>query len=261
MSQQSCHDPEGQELNVESMRRVSLRARVAGVVVLATVMAAPLAVAAAPAAPKPTATVTVLHAIPEGLGADVVDVYAGRTLLIDNLSSGQAQSTTMPGGTYDIQILGNGRKPGSSAPLLRAPRARIPAGGNVTLTANLTASGKPALTQFTNNTRTVGMDMGRLTIRHIAAAPPVDIRLNGQAVIDDLRNGRQGDVGLRSGTYSVSIVKAGTKVRIAKSLPVTIVNKPGRSHMGNNTIVYVWGSAADGTVQQAVQNVRLEAVS
>jgi len=31
--------------------------------------------------------------------------------------------------------------------------------------------------------------------------------------------------------------------------------------MGNNTIVYVWGSAADGTVQQAVQNVRLEAVS
>ena len=40
--------------------------------------------------------------------------------------------------------------------------------------------------------------------------------------------------------------------------PITITNKPGTSDMGTNTIVYLWGSAADGSLRAAVQNVRID---
>jgi len=204
------------------------------------------------------ATVTVLHAIPTGMGADLVDVYSGRTLLVDDLAPGDMKTLDLPGRTYDIAIFADGARPGSSTALLRAPRARVTSGSNVTFAAALTAAGRPILRQFTNNTRTVGMAMGRLTVRHIAAAPAVDVRSGESVLMRDLRNPGQRDAGLYDGTYRLDVVLAGTSKRAEGPFDVIITNKPGRSDMGNNAIVYIWGSAADGSLQHTIQNVRLD---
>lgn len=227
------------------------------IVALLAVLGLALGVAP-PASSAEPATVTVLHAIPSGSGADLVDVYSGRTLLVDDLAPGDMKTLELPGGTYDLAIHADGGRPGSDTPLLRAPRARVAPGSNVTFAAALTSKGKPILRQFTNNTRTVGMAMGRLTVRHIAAAPAVDVRSGGSVLMRDLRNPGQRDAGLYDGTYRLDVVLAGTSKRAEGPFDVIITNKPGRSDMGNNAIVYIWGSAADGSLQHTIQNVRLD---
>lgn len=74
----------------------------------------------------------------------------------------------------------------------------------------------------------------------------------------DLRNSQQQDVGLFDGTYPLTILRAGSTRRLAGPFDVIITNRPGRSDMGNNAIVYVWGSAAAGPLQHTIQNVRLD---
>ena len=56
------------------------------------------------------ATVSVLHAIPAGRGVGTVDVYAGRTLLVDNLTPGKLRTVKVPGGRYNIVVLPDARE-------------------------------------------------------------------------------------------------------------------------------------------------------
>jgi hypothetical protein len=239
--------------------------RSAGLGALTCALAASSAIVGSPAAAGSTsssratdATVTVLHAIPAGLGADVVDVYAGSTLLVDDLEPGKLTTIKVPRGTYDLAVLPDGRSPGSTAPLASAPTSRIPAGANLTVAAHLTAAGRPAVTVFTNDTSTVGRGKGRLTVRHVAAAPPVDVRSAGSVLLSGLRNPREANVGLNAGTYRIDAVRAGTRTVVLRPTSVTIRNSPGTQDMGTNTILYIWGSEADGSLRQAVQNVRID---
>lgn len=222
------------------------------------VSVAAVGLSASSAAANTNATVSVLHAIPAGLGADVVDVYAGRTLLVDDLTPGTLATVRVPAGSYTLAVLPDGRSPGTATPLLSAPRTTIPSGANLTVTANLAANGTPVLNVFTNDTRTVGRGKGRLTVRHIAAAPPVDVRASGSVLFSGLRNPRQGSVGLNAGDYRIDVVLAGTRRAVLAPATVTIRNRPGTGDMGTNTIVYVWGSAEDGSLKRTVQNVRID---
>ncbi|WP_425454185.1 DUF4397 domain-containing protein [Geodermatophilus normandii] len=58
----------------------------------------------------------------------------------------------------------------------------MPAGANATVAAHLTADGRPALTPFVNDTSAVPAGQGRVVVRHVAAAPAVDVRAGGQVV-------------------------------------------------------------------------------
>lgn len=204
----------------------------------------------AAAAPKPKkATVSVLHAIPAGKGADIVDVYAGSALLIDDFRPGQLKTLRVPGGTYDLAVYADGQGPGSGTAVLSAPNTKVPAGANATVTANLTAAGAPALNVFVNDTSPVKRGEGRLTVRHIAAAPAVDVRANGQVIVQDLVNPKQASLDVKRGTYSADVVLANTST-VALG-PASLRITPNR-----NTIVYAWGSAADGTLKLAVQSVK-----
>lgn len=241
-----------------SARTVRLGVAVTVLALPAVLASTSTAAGATPTTRSADSTVSVLHAIPTGLGADVVDVYAGRTLLADDLGSGQLRTVTVPAGSYNLTVLPDGGSPGSTAPLLTAPRTRVPSGANLTVAAHLTATGRPNLTVFTNDTTTVGRGMGRLTVRHVAAAPPVDVRTPGSVLLAGLRNPRQANVGLNAGTYRVAAVQAGTRKVVAAPTTVRIVNQPGVQDMGNNAIVYLWGSEADGSLRQTVQNVRID---
>jgi hypothetical protein len=114
------------------------------------------------------------------------------------------------------------------------------------------------MTAFTNDTTTVGRGKGRLTVRHVAAAPPVDVRNAGSTLLPGLRNARQANAGLNAGTYRVDAVLAGTRKGVLPPTTVTIRNSPGTQDMGTNTILYIWGATADGALKHVVQNVRID---
>jgi hypothetical protein len=212
----------------------------------------------APAAAKPgEATVSVLHAIPAGKGADIVDVYANGKLLAADATPGTLKTMKVPAGTYDVIVLPDGASPKTGTPLVAASGVKIRSGKNVTVAAHLSSAGRTTLTTFVNDNSTVGMGMGRITVRHIAQAPAVDVRANGSTIIRGLRNGKQGDAGVMAGNYRVEAVPADTQKPVLKFSTVTVTNAPGRQDMGNNSILYIWGSAADGTLNQARQSVQI----
>ena len=197
-----------------------------------------------------------LHALPQG--APAVDVYIGQRQIIDELAPGKLQTVQVPSGRADISVMPSGERPGATPALLTMSGADIDGGTNVTITANLDDAGKPELNVFTNKTRTVGQGMGRLTIRHIADAPAIDVRSRGNTMFEKVTNSESLDRGLRAGRYSVRVNESGVSRPPLTRTEVEIRNKPGRSDMGNNVIVYVWGDAEQGRVRTAVQEVQLD---
>src|SRR6185437_16233073 len=156
---------------------------------------------------------------------------------LDNFQpSTVAGPLSLPAGKYDIVIV----KPGDpvSSPILKVDQAAVPGDANISLVAHLTADGKPALTPFVNDTKTLAAGKARLVVRHTAAAPAVDVRAGGQPVFKNLTNPNEAKADLPAGTVSADVVLAGTD---------TVAIGPADLDLkeGTNTIVYAWGSAAD----------------
>jgi hypothetical protein len=221
--------------------------------VAAAALVLPLGVAGFAAAPAMAddhgdmdATVSVLHAIPEGSGADVVDVYAGDAMLIDNFTPGSLETLTVPAGTYDLAVFADGETPDGGTAVLEAAGVEVPGGANATVTANLDADGNPALNVYVNDISEVAAGESRLTVRHIAAAPAVDVRADGAVIIENLVNPDEAIVAVPAGTYSADVVLAGTDTVALGPADLDLAE-------GTNTIVYAWGSAEAGNLALATQ--------
>jgi len=216
---------------------------------LALVASAGIAAAATSAqAAEQRAAVSVFHAIPEGLGVDVVDVYADGARIINNLKSGQLTSVRVRPGTYDIEIFVDGERPRQDEPALSIDNVILLPGFCSTITANLTELGQPTTEVFSNCTNRNPVGTGRVTVRHIAAAPPVDVAADGQVLFGNLANGASATMRVGAAPYevTVSLADSDTTVLGPTNLAVT---RPF------NTVVYAWGSAADGTLALKVQRV------
>ncbi|MGA0208901.1 MAG: DUF4397 domain-containing protein [Candidatus Nanopelagicales bacterium] len=231
--------------------RVRLVARRGAVATAALVL--PLGVAGLAAAPAMAdshgdmdATVSVLHAIPAGAGADVVDVYAGDAMLIDNFTPGSLETLTVPEGTYDLAVYADGEGPDGGTAVLEAAGVEVPGGANATVTANLDAEGNAALNVYVNDISAVAAGEARLTVRHIAAAPAVDVRADGAVIIENLVNPDEAIVAVPAATYSADVVLAGTDTVALGPADLTLDE-------GTNTIVYAWGSAEAGNLALATQ--------
>lgn len=216
--------------------------------VAAAALVLPFGVVGLAAAPAyaADATVSVLHAIPEGSGADVVDVYAGDAMLIDNFTPGSLETLMVPEGTYDLAVFADGEGPGNGTAVLEAAGVEVPGGANATVTANLDAEGNPALNVYVNDISEVAAGESRLTVRHIAAAPAVDVRADGAVIIENLVNPDEAIVAVPAGTYSADVVLAGTDTVALGPADLTLDE-------GTNTIVYAWGSAEAGNLALATQ--------
>ncbi|GAB2673926.1 DUF4397 domain-containing protein [Thalassiella azotivora] len=212
----------------------------------AAVAALPLAFAAAPAqAAASTATVSVLHGVP-GL---TVDVYAnGEELLPDFAPGTLTDPVQLPAGDYDLQVFADGSDPASDTPAIEANDVTVPAGANITVVAHLDAGGTPRLTPFVNDTSAVGAGQARLTVRHTAAAPAVDVRAGGQVVVNGLENPNEQSLEVPAGTVSADVVLAGTDTVAIGPADVDLAE-------GTHTIVYAWGSASDENLALAVQSI------
>ncbi len=210
-----------------------------GLALAGSLLAAPSAFAA------DEAQVSVLHAVP---GA-TVDVWAnGKPLITDFKPGTLTDPLTLPAGTYDLKVVKAG-DPADAQAITEAAGVTVPAGANVTVAAHLTEKGTPTLTPFVNDTADTGAGKGRLTVRHVAAAPAVDVRANGAVAFAGLTNPKGVNAVLPAGTIKADVVLAGTdKVAIG---PADVQVKAGV-----NTIVYAWGSAADSNLALAVQTVQ-----
>jgi hypothetical protein len=215
----------------------------------ASVLAATVALLAAPfaspaQAASSDATVTVIHGVP---GA-TVDVYAnGDELLTDFEPGTVTDPTQLPTGTYDLKVTEAGAGPDGDA-VIEADGVDVPAGANVTVVAHLDADGNPVLTPFANDTSKVAAGEARLTVRHTAAAPAVDVRAGGSPVFEGLTNPNEESAEVGAGTISADVTLAGTDTVAIGPADLTLEE-------GTNTIVYAWGSAADENLDLAVQTI------
>ena len=216
--------------------------------IIAGAMIVPAGLFAAPSTAADDDTVSVLHAIPAGLGVDVVDVYAGDSLLIDDFTPGSLETLIIPAGSYDLGVYGDGSTPADSDAVLSAMGVEVPAGANATVTANLDASGSPALNVYVNDISETMAGDSRLTVRHIAAAPAVDIRADGNVIAANLVNPDEAIVEVPAGMYVADVVLAGTDTVAIGPADLDLTE-------GTNTIVYAWGSAEAGNLALAVQTI------
>ncbi|MFW3169753.1 DUF4397 domain-containing protein [Geodermatophilus sp. CPCC 206100] len=218
------------------------RTRTALVVAGAT--GALLTLGAPPALAADTATVSVLHGVPD----TPVDVYANGERLIDDFQPGTlTDPLELPGGTYDLALFPADAPDGSGDPLLSAAGVAVPAGANATVVAHLGADGAPQLTPFVNDTSAVPAGQARVVVRHTAAAPAVDVRAGGQVVAPGLTNPDEATLTVPAGTVSADVVLAGTSTVAIGPADLTLPE-------GATTIVYAWGSQEAG-FELAVQTI------
>lgn len=224
------------------MRARPLAGTAAGVLALAAVAAG-----AAPASAADPAQLSVLHGVP-GL---TVDVWVNGERTLDDFTPGTlAGPLELPAGTYSVAITAADAAD-ASTPAIGPVDLPLEAGRSYTAAAHLDASGNPTATLFTNDTSATAAGEGRLTVRHIAAAPAVDVLAGGTAVVNGLTNPKEAVLDLPAGTVSASVVAAGT------TTPALLGPADVPVAEGTNTIVYAWGSAtaSPATLALATQTV------
>lgn len=219
--------------------RKSISAGIAAGAIAAIGLAVP-AVAAVPG----TAQLSVLHGIPD----TPVDVWVNGERTIDDFQPGDlAGPLDLAGGTYEVAITAPDAMD-DSAPILGPVDLTLAAGSSYTAVAHLDAAGTPTVTPYANDTSPVAAGEGRLTVRHTAAAPAVDILAGGAPVVEDLVNAGEATLDLPAGTISAAVAAAGTTEPVIGPADVAVQE-------GALTVVYAWGSLEDDNLALAVQTV------
>ncbi|WP_084074263.1 DUF4397 domain-containing protein [Demequina sp. NBRC 110052] len=187
---------------------------------------------------------SVLHGIPDL----TVDVYVNDALTLDDFApSDLAGPLSLDPGTYTVAITASDAAD-ASAPLLGPIDLPLEEGMSYTAVAHLTEGGDPTATLFTNDISATDAGEGRLTVRHTAAAPAVDVWADGSVVFESLANPDEVMADLPAATYEAAVSVAGETDPVLGPADVTIED-------GVNTIVYAWGSAAEESLALAVQTV------
>lgn len=177
-----------------------------------------------------SARIHLLHGIPD----TDVDVEAGGANVFEGFSFGDTEDlSSFAGATLEGVMV---KLAGTDTVAIDAGDVALPSSGNFTLIAHLDASGTPTIGVFENNTASIDAGSGRITVRHAAAAPAVDILANGDVAFANVPNGAGGDADLPAGTISASVVPTGETEPVVigpADLPIT---------EGANLIVYAVGS-------------------
>ncbi|MGV3759089.1 MAG: DUF4397 domain-containing protein [Actinomycetota bacterium] len=171
-----------------------------------------------------------LHGIPD----TPVDVEAGGETVFEGFEFGDTQDlSALAGQTLTgLQV----KAAGTDTVAIDAGDVTLPDSGNHTIVAHLDAEGDPALAVFTNDTSAIAAGQGRLTVRHAAAAPAVDVLANGSPAFTNVVNGDEGATDLPVGTISASVVPTGA------TEPVVIGPADLAIEDGTSLIVYAVGS-------------------
>ena len=206
-------------------------------IALTTVLFAALLFAAPAGAQDGNSDVYVLHGIP----GVTVDVYVNGDLTLEDFEPMDvAGPLSLPAGDYQIEIFAADADPSADEAVIDVTPA-VPGGANLSVIAHLDADGNPTLSAFANDLSETAAGDGRVSIRHTAAAPAVDIVAAGAAVegLTNISNGSEAVVDLPAGDYPTGIAATGT-TEVLFDAPVTVA-------AGTNTIVYAVGDLAGGS--------------
>ncbi|MCA1780703.1 MAG: DUF4397 domain-containing protein [Dermatophilaceae bacterium] len=203
-----------------------------------------LAFAAPALADGHEATVFVLHAVPDA----TVDVYVNGDLTLDDFTPGTlTDGLKLPAGDYDLKVVAGDAENVDADAIIEANGVTVPGGANITVVAHLDATGTPILTPFVNDNSATAAGEARITVRHTAAAPAVDVRANGEVAFPGLENPNEASADLAAGTIKADVVLAGTDTVAIGPADVNLAE-------GTHTIVYAWGSAEGENLALAVQS-------
>lgn len=221
-----------------------MRKKILAGIAAGAIAALGMTVAPATAATAGNAQLSVLHGIPD----TPVDVYVNGELTLDDFQPGDlAGPLDLPAGDYEVALTATDATD-DSAPVLGPVTLTLAADTNYTAVAHLTEAGDPTVTPFVNDTSTTAAGEGRLTVRHVAAAPAVDVLAGDTPVIEGLTNPDEATLNLAAGTVSASVAAAGTTDPLLGPTDVAIQD-------GTLTIVYAWGSLEEDSLALAVQTI------
>lgn len=154
-----------------------------------------------------TALVTVVHGIP-GLPAPVTVTANGTSLFSFDFREVRGPLVVLPG-AYTFDVLLNG------SPVLSRTDT-VARGDDVTVVAHLDATANPVLAAFANDTTALVPGNARVAVRHLAAAPAVDVVVENVGVtlatIPGLSNGNEAVTSLPLGNLQVRLVAGGATV-------------------------------------------------
>ena len=216
------------------------RSLLAALAITAVALVMPTMVSAQAAA----ATVTLMHGVP---GA-TVDVVVDGAVVIPGFQPGTMQDiSSFAGQTLrNVEVRVAGTDDVVIGPLAELA---VPSSGNWTVLAHLSADGTPTITPFENDTSTVPAGQGRLTVRHTAAAPAVDIVLaEGSRPFTNLSNPNEASATLPAGAIASAQIAPAGAAPIAPIPTVELRN-------GTNLIVSAVGSLEGGSFTFYTQTI------
>jgi hypothetical protein len=200
-------------------------------------------IAPATASTADNATLYVFHGIPD----TPVDVWVNGEVAVPDFQPGTfAGPLELPAGDYEVVLTA----PDAAITEVALGPVTLPleAGMNYTAAAYLDASGAGTAKLFTNDVAATNAGEGRLTVRHTAAAPEVDILAGGSPVLTNVANGAEGTLNLPVGTVEASVAATGTTEPVLGPAPVDVQD-------GVLTIAYAWGSLEGESLALATQNI------
>lgn len=195
------------------------------------------------ASAQDAADLTLVHGIP----GTTVDLTVDGTVVIDafvpgslaNISSFAGQTlqnvTVTDDATGDVVI-------GPVSSLV------VPDSGSHSIVAHLDDEGTPVLSTFENNTEPTATGDARLTLRHTAEAPAVDLIVADQRPIVGATNGQSAELELPDGSLTDAQIAPTGAAAIAEIATLDLA-------ANTNTIVYAVGSVDDDTLDFVVQIV------
>ena len=163
--------------------------------VLAAIAAVVALSAPASAAAQDDTQIMLKHALP----GVTLDVYFGGREVATGIDLGAiVDLTEFAGASSDLLEL---REASSGDPVdVTTDLDSLPSSGHWTLVAHLDSAGNTTLTSFEDSSAQTGQGTGRIAVRHVAKAPPIDIVQGANRPIEDLASTQSAELTLPAGT-------------------------------------------------------------
>lgn len=167
--------------------------------------------------PSEAAAPTCIYVV-QGLPGRTVAVSVDGKTVVDGLAGGKvAGPLPVKHGVRTVTVSEGGQS-------LVTSKVTLPLSSNSEIVVHLPASptGDPMITRFDNNLEAVQSGRAALSVAHVAAAGPVDIRLNKKVVSANVANGEYTYKVIPAATLSVDIVPAGMSKPLLGPLDLTL---------------------------------------
>jgi hypothetical protein len=203
---------------------------------LAATMVVGLMGLAGPASAAKMAKLNVVHGIPNL----TVDVCVDGVKAIPDFAPGDVvKNVELTAASHTFKIVAQGASCGGAAILTKT--ATLEGGKNYTVVANKNEAGDPNLKLFTNNVSPTKPGNARLTVRHTAAAPAVNVWANGAKLVGgkDFTWGKSATLQTPKGIYAAWVSLPGDFNPVIG--PAVLQLKAGLAYQ-----VYAWGDGTNG---------------